>query len=65
MFLDEEHESHWPDVRFALMWHEYGGSGLGMSWNDVNDLGVEDIVWLYERMKKQRHDEAEAMKRGR
>lgn len=45
------------------MWHEHGGSGLGLSWNDVNDLGVEDIVWLYEKLKKQRRDEADAMKR--
>ena len=64
MFLDEEeHESHWPEVRFYLMWTEHGGSGLRMSFSEINELDYEDILWLFERMQKQKKDEADALKR--
>lgn len=55
----------WPEVRHQLMWIEHGGSGYsGMSWEQVNEIDVVDLGWLYERMRQQRHDEAEAIKRG-
>lgn len=46
------------------MWTEHGGSGLGMPRSEVNDLDVAEIKWLIDRMRQQRHDEAEAIKRA-
>lgn len=47
------------------MWHEHGGSGLGMQWSEVNELDAADIRDLYEQMQQQRQDEADAIKNTR
>jgi uncharacterized protein (DUF305 family) len=65
LFYDEKTgESQWWEIRFALMWIQHGGSGLGMSYDQVNDLDVMEIAWLVERMHEQRKIEVEAMKRA-
>jgi hypothetical protein len=47
------------------MWTEHGGSGLGFSFESVNELDYADIKWLWKRARKQRTDEAAAMKKAR
>jgi hypothetical protein len=62
LFLDEDGESRWDDIRFELMWIEHGGSGLNMSFESVGELDFEDISFLRSRQREQRRKEAEAMK---
>lgn len=44
------------------MWLEYGGSGLNMSFVDVNELDHADIVSLIEQMREQKKREAASIK---
>lgn len=46
------------------MWIVHGGSGLGLSFTEVGELDCADIPWLVDRMRKQRRDEAEAIKKA-
>jgi hypothetical protein len=49
---------------FRLCWHEHGGSGLGLSWDEALDLDLADRNWLYERVNKQRKDEARTLEKA-
>lgn len=64
LFADEDGESQWWDIRFALMWTQHGGSGLGLSYDQVNDLDVVEIAWLASRLLEQRRRESDALKRA-
>lgn len=46
------------------MWTEYGGSGLGLAFEEVNDLDWADIVWLYNRQNEQRKREADSIRKA-
>jgi len=49
---------------FRLCWHEHGGSGLVMPWSDALELELSDRNWLYERVNKQRREEARALEKA-
>lgn len=52
----------WRAIRFELMWTQHGGSGLGMSAQDVGELDLDDIFWLLDALIERRRKEAQAMK---
>lgn len=54
----------WQEIRFELMWIQHGGSGLAMSFAEVNDLDIDEIVWLLEAQHERRKTESEAIKRA-
>jgi len=54
----------WQEIRFELMWTQHGGSGLGMSFAEVNDLDVDEIFWLFTAQRARRTKEGEALKRA-
>ena len=45
------------------MWTEHGGSGLGLSYGETEELDVVAIAWLFARLREQRKKEADAIKR--
>lgn len=49
---------------FRLCWQEHGGSGLTLPWSDALELDLGDRNWLYERVNKQRKDEARALEKA-
>ena len=49
---------------FRLCWHEHGGSGLALPWSDALELDLGDRNWLYERINRQRKDEARALEKA-
>jgi hypothetical protein len=48
-----------------MMWTEHGGSGLGMSWTEAQNLDHADIIDTINRIRMQRRKEAQAIKRAR
>lgn len=63
--LDENGESRWALLRFELMWTEHGGSGLGMGFNEVDNLDLQDAIRLNDLMRDRKQREADAIKRAR
>lgn len=65
LFLDESGESIWDELRFELMWREYGGQGLGMSFTEIGELDWMQVRFFIDRMREQKKKEAAALKGGR
>lgn len=61
MFSDIDIES-WRVRGFELCWTAHGGSGLGLSWEDVLNLPVSEAEWLYNAVDRRRREEAKAMR---
>jgi hypothetical protein len=61
---DEDGELVWPQLRFELMWTQHGGSGLGMTFEDCQNLDYADILELYGMLRKRRRDEAKAIEQA-
>jgi len=57
-------EWSWREIRFELMWLQHGGSGLGMRFDEVGELDLEEIFWLVPALAKRRQKEADALKRA-
>lgn len=69
---DWEDRSGWPvlfpeidfkELAFRLVCQLHGGSGLGLSYNDVADMELAEIQWWLERLHEQREAEAEALRK--
>ncbi len=52
----------WRGRAFELCWTAHGGSGLGLSWQDVMELDAAEADWLYQAINKRRKDEAASIK---
>jgi hypothetical protein len=51
---------------FDLLWHQHGGSGLSLSYQDLLELDLNEVLWFRERQSRQRQREAaEIRKAGR
>jgi len=50
---------------FCLAYRTHGGSGLGASLTEVQDMAPSDRDWFLERLGQQRRDEAAAVSRAR
>lgn len=50
------------ELAFLLMYRQHGGSGLGMSYSDVLNLGYTDAVWFGEKLNDTREREARALR---
>lgn len=44
------------------MWIEHGGSGLGLSFAEANDLDFSDAILLVEQMRERKKLEGDAIK---
>lgn len=62
---DEDGEPVWPRMRFELMWLEHGGSGLGMSFSEAQDLDLAVAIELLEMIQERKKREAEAIRNAR
>jgi hypothetical protein len=49
-------------VYFELCWQQHGGGGLNVTITELEEMGVEEILWYLERARKQREREADALK---
>lgn len=49
---------------FRLCYHQHGGSGLGFSYDGVQEMPLADLTWYLERLEQARSDDAQALKRG-
>lgn len=52
----------WRNRAFELCWTAHGGSGLGLSWQDVLEMDAGDANWLYKAVDRRRGEEAKAIK---
>lgn len=59
-----EREPSWPEIQFELMWTQHGGSGLGLTYADIEELDIGDALRLSAAVIKRRRREAEALKRA-
>lgn len=60
--FNDDGDPLWPDIRFELMWHSHGGSGLGLSFVDCEDLDFLEAYDLYNRVMARRREEADAIR---
>lgn len=49
---------------FQLCYHQHGGSGLGFTYEGVQQMPLSDLQWYLERLERQRSSEAEQIRRG-
>lgn len=47
---------------FAFGWKSHGGTGLGWSPRDIDQIDLGDLQWYLDRISDQRTAEAKAMK---
>jgi hypothetical protein len=47
---------------FKLAWRQHGGSGLGLSISDVEEMPFKRIVWFLEAVDERREAEAKALR---
>jgi hypothetical protein len=57
-------QDEWREAAFQLCWRQHGGSGLGISWSEADDILVSDRQWLLERIGEQRAQEARDIERA-
>lgn len=60
---DDDGVPLYDTLRFQLMWLDINGSGLNMSFADVNELDVADGVLLLGQLQEQKRIEIEMLKR--
>ena len=48
---------------FGIAWHQHGGSGLGVTIGELEEMRASDILWYVERVQRAREAEAEQMRR--
>ena len=51
----------WREAIFQLCWHQHGGSGVGISYESVLAMSVQERNWWLLRVAEQREAEAAAM----
>ena len=49
---------------FQLLYTQHGGSGLGLSLDEVMELEIERMRWLLERLGDQRRREARELEQA-
>lgn len=52
------------EIWFELCWQQQGGSGLNVSFADLDGLRLPDILWLVDRGRRQRQAEADAIQKS-
>ena len=52
------------EIVFQMCWRQHGGSGLGFTLSEVDDLFVSDLHWYLERVDKQRSAEARELEKA-
>jgi hypothetical protein len=48
-----------------LAYRQYGGSGLGLSYNDVLEMDLTEALWFLNKLKEVREHEAETLSKTR
>lgn len=43
---------------FFLIYQQYGGSGLGMSYHDVMEMDLDEMLWFLKKLEETREAEA-------
>ncbi len=51
----------WRSAQFILIYSQYGGSGLQLTYRDVQEMDVTDIQWFLKRLNETRAKEAEEL----
>lgn len=64
MFVDDEGEAMWEDLRLELLWKSDGGAGLNLNYHDTEEIDIAAVLPLIERARTQRKREADAAKRA-
>jgi hypothetical protein len=50
---------------FRLCYTQHGGSGLGLTFSDVQEMPLADVQWYIERLEEARRDESSAIRNAR
>jgi len=54
----------WREGVFQLCWQQHGGSGLGATLSEAQELLITDRDWLLERIGGQRQREARELEKA-
>ncbi len=54
----------WREGVFQLCWQQHGGSGLGATLSEAQELFITDRDWLLERIGGQRQREARELEKA-
>lgn len=49
---------------FQITWRQHGGSGLGVTWAEAQELPLGERDWLIERIGEQRSREAREIEKA-
>ncbi len=55
----------WRSVYFFLLYNQYGGSGINISYQDVQEMEFEEIRFFVGRLRETRERESAALERVR
>jgi hypothetical protein len=50
------------EAMFQLCYTQHGGSGLGLTFGDVQEMPLADVRWYLERLGEARRQETDAIK---
>lgn len=49
----------------SVCWHQYGGSGLNISWSEAWELEWDELTMVLEEVERRRTAEANALRNAR